>query len=103
MGQQAHERELGKCPGVRRTDHGIDARLAELTANDIGLRLAVNQDRRPDDIYRLAVRSADLGGDQVGEGLDNIACPLPRGLVDARIACADNADGDVFWLGFSAR
>ena len=60
VGQQADERELGEGPGVRGADHGVDARFAELAADDIGLRLAVDQQRRPDDIHRLAVGRADL-------------------------------------------
>ena len=102
VGQQADERELGEGPGVRGADHGIDARLAELPADDVGLRFTVDQDRRPNDVDRFAVGRADLGGEQLGDGLDDIARALPRGLVDAWIAGADDAEGDGFRLGLGA-
>ena len=90
--EQRDHAELRERPGVGRADQHLDARVLELLGDQVGLRLAVHQRRRPHDLRRRAVGQLDALGQRIGHHLADVDAALPALRVDARVARHEHAD-----------
>ena len=84
MGQQRDQAQLGEGPGVRAADDGIHSGGLELRSHDIRLRLPVDEDRRPDDID-IAAGQLDLGGEVLGDHLDDVDTAFAGSGINTRV------------------
>ena len=97
--QQAEGGGLGEGPGIRHGHEAVNASGGELIGDDVGLLFPIDQHRAEDDARGRPVGQLHRPGDYLGGHLDDVGRPPARGLVDARVARGEDAEGRHLGVG----